>query len=176
MNSGELSCILERALIESSCRFLGVFAADRIPRNITSFPCCLVANTDPASEPGQHWVAYYCASLTQVEFFDSYGLSWNYYEGLRFPIAPTRCNNICLQSPLSIACGHYCIYFLCNRAFDRTMNNIIHTFKRARNKINNPDKLVRYFVRRVVTKLHVVRRCFRQRCRGMQCCRKRYTK
>ena len=171
MNSAELSCILERALCETDCNFLGVFAADRIPQNITAFPCCLVANTDPANRPGEHWVAYYCVSPSNVEFFYSYGLSWKVHTQIRFPIVPTKFNRVCFQSPLSVACGHYCVYFLCNRAFGRTMSNIVLLFKRARDKINNPDKLVRYFVQRIVTRLHVVRRCLR-RCRGMQCCRR----
>ena len=175
MNSAELSCILERALYESDCKFLGVFAADRIPQHITSFPCCLVANTDPANKPGEHWVAYYCATPSNVEFFYSYGLSWKSHKHLCFPIVPTKVNRVCFQSPLAVACGHYCIYFLCNRAFGRTMCGIVLLFKRARRTFNHPDQLVRYFVRRIVARLHVVRRCLRS-CRGMQCCRTRRLK
>ena len=53
--------------------WLGVFPADRLPSRITQFPRGLVANTDPSTKPGMHWVAMYFPDTSTSEFFDSYG-------------------------------------------------------------------------------------------------------
>jgi hypothetical protein len=88
MNTSELNCLLTRALRNTPCRFLGVFAADEapteLPRDSNSYPCAFVINTDVASEPGHHWVACYVASpKSVVEFFDSYGNLPAAYPNLR---------------------------------------------------------------------------------------------
>ena len=173
MNTGELNCILERALRDTGVAFLGVFAADRIPNRITTFPCCFVANTDPARQPGAHWVACFCATPSRVEFFDSYGLPPAAYFSLRLPISPTFVNNVSFQSLRSSACGHYSIYYLCMRAHGRSPSLIKQCLRRiAQRRCGNADYLVRNFTARLVRHLRVVRRCFRD-CRGMQCCRLR---
>ena len=57
--------------------FGGVFAADELPKTFDTFPYGLVANTDPSTEPGTHWVAFYFPSRDKGEFFDSYGIPLN---------------------------------------------------------------------------------------------------
>ena len=49
--------------------FDGVFSADSLPEK----PRLLVVNTDPANQPGRHWV---CMSVKDGygEYFDSFGL------------------------------------------------------------------------------------------------------
>jgi len=49
MNLEEIERTLRRRRVGS---FDGMFAADELPDN----PHLLVANTDPASQPGRHWV------------------------------------------------------------------------------------------------------------------------
>lgn len=169
MNTQELNCILERALCGTNCHFLGVFAADQVPQHIDKYPCCFVANTDPARMPGAHWVACYFTSPRRAEFFDSYGLPPSYYVHLRLPVTSPSYNRCCFQSLYSSACGHYCVYFLCNRAFKRSMHALQLDLKRASRVVGHPDSFVRYFLTDVVRKLHIVRRCLRE-CRGMQCC------
>ena len=66
---------LERALKHNTFTkkiFVGVFAADELPK-LNTFPCGFVANTDPSTEPGTRWVAFYFPSREKGEFFDSYG-------------------------------------------------------------------------------------------------------
>ena len=173
MNTGELECILERALSGTGVRFLGVFAADRIPRRITTFPSCFVANTDPASKAGTHWVACFCATANRVEFFDSYGLPPSAYGSLRLPLRPTHTNSVSFQSLRSSACGHYCIYYLCMRARGRSASVITRCLRTiASRRGGNADYLARDFAARLVRRLRVVRRCFRD-CQGMQCCKLR---
>ena len=38
--------------------FGGVYASDQLPETVR-YPCAMVLNTDPADEPGEHWVATY---------------------------------------------------------------------------------------------------------------------
>ena len=55
---------LERALKHNTFTkkiFVGVFAADALP-TLNTFPSGFVANTDPSTEPGTHWVAFYFPS------------------------------------------------------------------------------------------------------------------
>ena len=58
MNTSEIDSILTQGLKGTNSKFLGVFASDRLPSHIHSFPCCLVANTHPHNQPGTHWVAF----------------------------------------------------------------------------------------------------------------------
>jgi hypothetical protein len=65
------------------CRatFQGVFSSDTLPRN----PRLLICNTDPSSEPGQHWIAIHV---------DEYGRQWRRYlwgTGARAPPPPQVC-------------------------------------------------------------------------------------
>ena len=54
MNTLQIQRALERDTFTKKI-FGGVFAADELPKVITS-PCGFVANTDPSTEPGTHWV------------------------------------------------------------------------------------------------------------------------
>ena len=69
MNTLQIKRALERDTFTKKI-FGGVFAADELPKTITS-PCGFVANTDPSTEPGTHWVAFYFPSREKGEFFDS---------------------------------------------------------------------------------------------------------
>ena len=75
MNTLQIKRALERNTFTKKI-FGGVFAADEVPKIITS-PCGFVANTDPSTEPGTHWVAFYFPSREKGEFFDSYGYPLN---------------------------------------------------------------------------------------------------
>ena len=58
--------------------FLGVFPSNKLPRK-RRYPSSLIANTDPDTKPGQHWIAMYFPSKTKKEFFDSYGMPPSFY-------------------------------------------------------------------------------------------------
>ena len=77
MNTLQLKRALEHNTFTKKI-FGGVFAADELPKVITS-PCGFVANTDPSTEPGTHWVAFYFPSRDKGEFFDSYGYPPEHY-------------------------------------------------------------------------------------------------
>ena len=49
MNTEEIDGVLKRTCAED---FDGVFSADNLPEK----PRLLIVNTDPANQPGRHWV------------------------------------------------------------------------------------------------------------------------
>ena len=71
--------------------FCGVFPRNKLPTTIDKYPCGLVANIDPSSEPGTHWVAFYFPSERKGELFDSYGKPPECYKALFHSLQlPTR--------------------------------------------------------------------------------------
>jgi len=105
-------------------QILGVFPSDLIPfsqllsnSRETSLGC--IVNTDPSSQPGEHWVAFYrnCQNESPLEFFDSFGQSPITYglfqENSKFPKnLEISFNNTILQSLTTNVCGQYCLLFL----------------------------------------------------------------
>lgn len=185
MNTSELKCLLSRALSSTSCRFLGVFAADEapteLPRNSDFYPCAFVINTDVASEPGQHWVACYVTSpKSVVEFFDSYGNLPTAYPNLRVSdIARQirRSSTVSFQSLRSLVCGHYCVFYLCKRSSGWSSTYIRNVLLRiaATNSsrlLYPQDKLVRRFVRCLRNNLPCTHCCLQtHKCSSSnQCC------
>ena len=105
-------------------RILGVFPSDLIPfshflSSSRESSLCCIANTDPSTKPGTHWVAFYrdLQNDSPLEFFDSYGqspLSYGFFSGnSKFPKdLPLSFNNTILQSLTSNVCGQYCLLFI----------------------------------------------------------------
>ena len=60
--------------------FQGVYPADKLPRSLTkTVPAAYIVNTDPAGEPGQHWLGPW-TEQNKCEIFDSYGLPLHVYK------------------------------------------------------------------------------------------------
>lgn len=116
--------------------FLGVFPSDQLPK-IQTRPCCFIANTDPSTKPGQHWIAMYFGRYN--EYFDSYALEPQ--EDFRV-YKPEIVSNHCLQSFDSAVCGEYCIYFLYKRGRGVPFATIIDNLRRK----NNPDLFVKRYI------------------------------
>src|SRR5882757_5972685 len=110
-----------RNILSSDCKlsisFEGVFASDQIPK-FCEQPAALVCNLDPHNRPGSHWVAMYINNGVG-EYFDSYGLApidVNFVNFLNNNCTSWNYNKIELQAFNSEVCGHYCIWFLSERA------------------------------------------------------------
>ena len=52
--------------------FLGVFARDELPLKV-KYPSCLIFNTAPRVNKGEHWLALHYNEKGFCNFFDSYG-------------------------------------------------------------------------------------------------------
>ena len=57
--------------------FGGVYPSNQLPPHQTE-PICYIFNSDPAHQPGEHWMAYFQRDKT-CDFFDSYGLPLEHY-------------------------------------------------------------------------------------------------
>jgi hypothetical protein len=100
---------------------LGVFPAEQVPTIDRTSHCCCILNTDARGLPGEHWLAFFYNHQTGVlEYFDSYGMQIVTYDDVHSSLLScglvalcTPANSIgCLQSDMSLVCGHYCIAFL----------------------------------------------------------------
>ena len=133
MNNKEISIILNSDPGIQKI-FIGVFPADKLL--IPSKSGYYVANTDPHSKPGKHWVAFYVPHNEEqpVEYWDSYGfkppsiflpfLSTSYKRSTKF-----------IQHPLSSTCGQYCIFYILKRYNGYSMKDIVSIF--SENKLEN---------------------------------------
>src|SRR5271170_384633 len=130
MNTSQIRLALQSEP-ETKKLFSGVFACDRLPVKISKFPCLLVANTDPASEEGEHWVCYYFDAVGNAEYFDSYGLApanCDLFKFFQRNGKNHKCNSVQLQGSMSQVCGHWCIAFLLKRSHNQSMETIVRRF------------------------------------------------
>ena len=91
-----------------------------------------IVNTDPAGEPGQHWLGLW-TEQNKCEIFDTYGLPllvytnpelhqwWSQWKYL------TR-SDITLQAMDSQTCGHYALFSLKARARGQTYQDFLGRF------------------------------------------------
>ena len=135
------------ALLKNTRCYLGTYARDMLPSKIYR-PGALIANTDPARLPGEHWVAMVFHSDGTGEYFDPYGLpplhdEFITYMNYHCPLGWAY-NPITLQCLSCVTCGHYCVLyvkFICN---GKTYCDYISLFT-----YNNPilnDKIIRHLV------------------------------
>ena len=146
MNTTQIARALEQDS-NTSKKFCGVFPSDKLPEAIDRYPCGFVANTDPSSQPGTHWVAFYFPSESRAEFFDSYGQPPDYYKDSFGDFIDKHShewdfNKRKLQSIWSDVCGQYCIFYLSHRARGHSMNQIVQLF--TANTVLNDAKVSKF--------------------------------
>jgi len=105
MYENTIKQILSQDLITGPL-FKGVFAFDEFSKP-RSFPACMVVNNKPQNHPGEHWLAIFYDKTGRASFFDSYGMSPQFYKFPNFPFWNQRR----IQGN-SDYCGLYCILYL----------------------------------------------------------------
>ena len=130
----------------------GVFASDQLPILLQE-NCCFIANLDPITKPGSHWVALFFQD-GKCEYFCSYALSppeyFKKYIRKNTGSAP-RVNDTRLQNYFSTVCGEYCLYFLCNRAEGKSLREIVNSFTP---ELSRNDGVVQKFVLKYFNKIN----------------------
>ena len=116
--------------------FQGVFAADELPRPLPTGSRArraYIVNTDPSSEPGQHWLAM-CTQGNQCKTFDSYGLPLALYTNpdlqdwwSKHKFVSRR--DVSLQALDSQICVHFSLLYLIARARGITMGDFLARWK-----------------------------------------------
>lgn len=140
----ELECLLNKIFLHRHVKFLGVYAADELPNlnsSKTSYPCCYVVNTDPSSEPGEHWVAFYHETPHHpVEFFDSFGNPPSAYLFNR-EFTFFLHNEKRFQVYNSSVCGYYVVFYLyCRMKGQHDLHQLLGDKKRE------SDKFVKMYI------------------------------
>ena len=135
--------------------YQGTYGGDQLKekwRTEGSYPKFLIANTAPASQPGDHWIACIIHSSRQIEIFDSYGHRIQSYSSPLSHYADKflvrKENDHQWQSMFSSICGHYCLFYLYYRAHGLTPQRIFHRLNRRNHIIN--DRKVTLFVKRIL--------------------------
>jgi hypothetical protein len=132
--------------------FLGAFPYDQIPPKPDSEVFSVILNTDPVTEPGDHWIAL-VYKAPYFYFCDSYGrtlrdstFSSAFSTTVKSFIGKTmhKTNTKFLQQLTSNACGDYCVYFiqeLAKTSFARTTRvfstNLKSNDRFVENYVNN---------------------------------------
>ncbi len=117
MNTVQLTAVMDK--IAYGTYFLGVLPSDYLPKTpLKNLPAMLIFNTDPSTEPGQHWVAVYINNDGVSCFFDSFGRG---PKDPRFPKAVqdflknnsirVQYSNKQIQDFTSDTCGQHCVFF-----------------------------------------------------------------
>jgi hypothetical protein len=149
----QLECLLD-CILPYSTRVLGVFPADCVPMRVVSVNPLIIQsnvatsmerhpqldvnqgytfimNTDPASAPGEHWLAFFYNGRThKLEYFDSFGFPLSMYAHVNASFSACNLTNIMvrvnqshmLQALTSTVCGHYCAAFIQWRARHKHSN------------------------------------------------------
>lgn len=136
---------------------VGVYAADRIPRNL-SLPAAIVANTDTSDKEGSHWIAFYIDKNASAIFFDSYGSppsSPFHLERLKRNCVRFQWNKNKLQSIDSQVCGEYCIMFLYHMCSGVSLRTFVKLFS---SETRTNDRMASQFYKKIVKKLKYKRR------------------
>ena len=73
MNNFEIAEVLMK-LQATADRFMGVYSSDNLPE-VIKYGDCLIANTDPSSASGRHWISMFKRQRedSTVEYFDPLG-------------------------------------------------------------------------------------------------------
>lgn len=151
MNTGQITEIIKKDSVTRR-RFGGVYAVNQLPHSMNVYPCGYIANTDPSSKPGEHWVAFYFTTPERGEFFDSYGHPPEFYNVKFLNFLNRNCkqwsfNNKGLQSALTAVCGEYCILYLMHRARGVSMSKIVNVF--TENKLHNDQQVLEFVMKYV---------------------------
>lgn len=145
MNTFQIQRFMSTCPSTRDC-FLGVYACDELPAAIhVKPPFGLVANTDPSTKPGKHWVGIFVARDGHGEYFDSYGLgplSPHFLKFLNRTCGTHWSHNVRrLQGYDSTTCGHYVIAYLSHRCSGLTKENFFSKFHIS-NYANNDDVIL----------------------------------
>ena len=125
-------------------QFLGVFPVDKLPKHVP-YPCCLIANTQPSSHKGEHWVALFIDDEKQGTYFCSYGQDANKQLNKWMNLHTSNWINSRkrLQGVVSTTCGQYCLLYLHFRCSDVTHQTVMSLFS---SDYNENDIIVTTFI------------------------------
>lgn len=157
---------------------VGVFPCNKLPNKIKK-PAFIIANTDPANKPGEHWVAFHFPIKGHAEFFDSFGQppSKRYFtKFLERNASKYVINTQRFQGNFSSTCGNYCCLFLFYRSIGKSLKQFSNKFSPYNFNLNDA-RVLSLFNRNIKQKLrnqigglkiHKNKRVFVQCCKSIK--------
>ena len=131
MRGYDIANVLKKDILSRRV-FKGVFPRDvlqHLPVN-SRHPSAYIINTASHNEPGEHWVAVWLHG-GRGEYFDSYGLppiKEHIEKFMKKHCRYYQWNRRVLQGILSNTCGHYCLYYILQKARGHSMDRICARF------------------------------------------------
>lgn len=120
--------------------FLDVFAADQIPNHLPS-KFLFIANTDPISKPGRHWVLFFRRNVNEEPFFfDSYGRSPSSYNGFWKRFDSFRRSKEDVQQKHTTVCGDHCLYVAKRLCSGKSLEKSLECYD-AENEKGNDERV-----------------------------------
>lgn len=99
--------------------FIGVFAADKLPKKANHLPIgsIIISNTQPSSHPGEHWILFQIKDIKTIIYFDTSGREFyinKYFRNfLKNHCEYVEFNKFQIQAEFTNTCGLYvCILAL----------------------------------------------------------------
>jgi hypothetical protein len=135
-----------KKLLKTFPCFKGVFPCDQLPYD-ANLPINIIANTDPANLPGEHWICISIKKNGRGQYFDSFGLPPLKEEFFNF--LERKCtkgwsyNKVALQNLNSQTCGHYCVLYVIFKCQDLSYKNFISKFNS--NTLENDKRMLAIF-------------------------------
>jgi hypothetical protein len=147
MNGAVIQKVLARHTATKNI-YKGFASVDTSLKKIKKYPVLFILNTDNSSGPGEHWCVAYFQNKHICEFFDSYGLSPDFYgftKQLLKLAKQIKFNSFPVQG-LQPTCGHHCLYYSIQRCRNNSSKFILSKlYKFNDTKFN--DLLVYNFVK-----------------------------
>lgn len=119
--------------------FDGVYSRDTL-EDIIVQPRLIICNTDPSSQPGEHWLLFFFNDDgDSVDFFDSLGKKLSSY-GEEFVNFVKRYSHkmtftrVRTQPKNTDYCGHYCLFYSLCKVLKYESKEIVHCLSKMTSK------------------------------------------
>lgn len=115
----------------TKAKFDGIYPIDHLKYIRNKRPKLIIANTDPETKPGKHWLLFYFDDTGySVDFFDSLGKSPENYPAEITHFLKLWAENVYyvtdrIQPMGSALCGHYCLYYAYCKSIGESMEDIL---------------------------------------------------
>ena len=129
--------------------FLGIFAIDTLPQQISALPALLIVNNDTSNLSGQHWKAIFISCERLGEVFDSLAtpVSIALETWMNTFTIKWTCSTLTIQHPLSPSCGAFVLHYILKRLGETSLKNYIEKYFDSELHVN--ENRIRCFARKL---------------------------
>ena len=141
--------IIGNATATTKAAFVGIFAIDTLPQNLSSLPVLLIVNNDTSNLSGRHWKAIFISCERHGEVFDSLAtpVSIALENWMNTFTTKWICSTLTIQHPLSPSCGGFVLHYILNRLGETSLKT--YTAKYFDMELHVNEIRVRNFVRKL---------------------------